>query len=52
MTSWSSYRPGKGRFEPEMIDFSLCTHINYAFSTVKNGMMTVFDYKDHDLLVK
>ncbi|CAH1799437.1 unnamed protein product [Owenia fusiformis] len=33
-TSWSQYRKGAGRFLPEDIDPSLCTHIIYAFAYV------------------
>lgn len=30
--SWSTYRPGRGAFQIENIDPSLCTHIIYSFS--------------------
>ncbi|XP_063590647.1 probable chitinase 10 isoform X1 [Penaeus indicus] len=35
-TSWSVKRPGAGRFEPEMLDASLCTHVIYAFAGMKD----------------
>ena len=44
-TNWSWYRPGTGKYSPDDIDGSLCTHIIYGF--------TVLDYeklilKSHD----
>jgi chitinase len=29
--SWSTYRPGDGKFEVENIDPNLCTHAIYTF---------------------
>ena len=31
-TNWAWYRPGIGKYVPEDIDASLCTHINYGFA--------------------
>ncbi|XP_066964001.1 chitinase-3-like protein 1 [Macrobrachium rosenbergii] len=47
-SSWAVYRPGKGIFEVEDIDASLCTHLIYAFAGLKtNGHIMVFDpYND------
>ena len=36
-TNWSWYRPGTGKYSPDDIDGSLCTHIIYGF--------TVLDYE-------
>ncbi|CAH0564615.1 unnamed protein product [Brassicogethes aeneus] len=36
ITSWSQKRPGAGKFLPEDINPSLCTHIIYAFATIKD----------------
>lgn len=34
VTNWSFYRKGEGKFVPENIDTSLCTHIIYAFASL------------------
>lgn len=43
LTSWSSKRPGIGKFEPKDIEASLCTHIVYAFATLKDHLLTEVD---------
>ena len=40
-TSWSSRRPGIGRFSPEDIDVSLCTHLIFAFGSLKNNRLSI-----------
>ncbi|KAF2367004.1 Glycoside hydrolase family 18 catalytic domain [Trinorchestia longiramus] len=45
-TSWSVKRPGAGRFEPEHLDPSLCTHIIYAFASMKDFKMAPSDPSD------
>nr|AFC60659.1 chitinase [Pandalus japonicus] len=47
-SSWAVYRSGKGKFEVEDIDPTLCTHMIYAFAGLKNsGEIMVFDpYND------
>nr|APA05224.1 chitinase [Tetranychus cinnabarinus] len=35
-TKWSQKRPGAGKFEPENIDPTLCTHLVYAFTGLKD----------------
>ena len=49
MTSWSQKRPGAGKFAPEDIDASLCTHVIYAFATLKNHKLTEADDKDGEM---
>lgn len=34
-TNWSGYRKGDGKFVPENLDPTLCTHIVYAYSTLE-----------------
>lgn len=46
MTSWSQKRPGIGKFTPENIDASLCTHVIYAFGALKDNRLTISDDKD------
>ncbi|XP_075230689.1 chitinase 7 [Lycorma delicatula] len=46
MTSWSQKRPGAGKFTPENIDASLCTHVIYAFGTLKEHRLTEGDDKE------
>ncbi len=29
--TWANYRPNNGKFTPESIDASLCTHLIYSF---------------------
>ena len=33
-SNWSQYRPDEGKFFPEDLDPSLCTHIIYAYAKV------------------
>nr|5Y29_A Chain A, insect group II chitinase [Ostrinia furnacalis]5Y2B_A Chain A, insect group II chitinase [Ostrinia furnacalis] len=49
-TNWSWYRPGIGKYSPEDIDPSLCTHIVYGFAVLGNdGLMTAHDtWSDYD----
>lgn len=49
MTKWSQKRPGAGRFSPEDIDAKLCTHVVYAFATLKEHKLAEADDKDEEL---
>ena len=49
LTSRSHKRPGRGRFTPEDIDTSLCTHVIYAFATLKNHMLSENSEKDAEM---
>ena len=35
ITNWSFYRKGEGKFIPENLDSTLCTHIIYSFATLE-----------------
>uniref|UniRef100_A0A8D8USC8 Probable chitinase 3 n=1 Tax=Cacopsylla melanoneura TaxID=428564 RepID=A0A8D8USC8_9HEMI len=48
MTSWSQARPGAGKFGPENIDAKLCTHVIYAFGTLKEHKLTLNEDKEKD----
>ena len=45
-TNWATYRQtGGGKFDPENIDYRLCTHIIYGFAVLdQNTLLT----KSHD----
>ncbi|XP_030077380.1 chitotriosidase-1 [Microcaecilia unicolor] len=48
-TNWAQYRQGAGRFLPENIDPSLCTHLIYAFANMNNNQITTFEWNDETL---
>lgn len=37
ITNWSIKRPNEGKFDPALIDPFLCTHIIYAFASLKGN---------------
>ena len=45
-TNWSYKRPGMGQFSPEDIDSNLCTHIVFAFGTIKDNKLSASDDND------
>ncbi|KAK2180319.1 hypothetical protein NP493_450g02061 [Ridgeia piscesae] len=47
-TNWSQYRPGRGKFLPENVDPSLCTHIIYAFATMSGNRLAAYEWNDED----
>ncbi|XP_044759513.1 probable chitinase 10 [Coccinella septempunctata] len=49
MTSWSQKRPSAGKFTPEDINPSLCTHVVYAFATLKDHKLTESSDKDPEM---
>ncbi|XP_036220239.1 probable chitinase 10 isoform X2 [Bactrocera oleae] len=40
LTSWSAKRPGAGKFLPSNVDPKLCTHVVYAFATLKDHKLS------------
>jgi Chitinase len=52
MTSWSQKRPGAGKFTPENVDPVLCTHVIYAFATLKDHKLAAADEKDIEMYNK
>ena len=46
--SWAQYRPDGGKFLPENLDASLCTHIIYAFAVLNNSKLVPFEWNDED----
>lgn len=49
LTNWSHKRPSTGKFMPEDIDPSLCTHVIYAFATLKNHLLSESNDKDAEM---
>lgn len=45
-TNWSQYRPPGGKFMPEDIDVTLCTHIVYAFAKLDDGVLAPTEWND------
>lgn len=49
LTSWSQKRPGAGKFLPEDINPSLCTHVIYAFATLRDHKLAEANDKDPEM---
>lgn len=49
--SWATYRPGNGKFDVELIDPNLCTHLIYSFVGINsNAEVIILDsWNDIDL---
>ncbi|KAK7112091.1 chitinase-3-like protein 1 [Littorina saxatilis] len=45
-TNWSQYRPSGGKFFPDNIDPSLCTHVIYAFAKIAGNHLAAFEWND------
>jgi chitinase len=45
-TNWSYRRPGMGQFTPEDVDASVCTHIFFAFATIKDNKIAPSEDND------
>ncbi|XP_053101269.1 acidic mammalian chitinase-like [Hemicordylus capensis] len=48
-TNWSQYRPDPVQYFPENIDPHLCTHIVYAFVTMKDNQIAPYEWNDEEL---
>ena len=44
VTNWSFYRTGEGKFVPENLDTSLCTHIIYSYSTLSPNELEIGEF--------
>lgn len=44
MTNWAFYREGEGKFAPENLDASLCSHILYSFATLDPQSLTMKEF--------
>jgi GH18 family chitinase len=47
--SWATNRPGNGKFDVEMIDPKLCTHLIYCFLGINRNAEVVFLDPRNDL---
>lgn len=45
-TNWSYKRPGMGKFTPEDVDPDLCTHVVFAFASMKDNRLEASDIND------
>ena len=45
-TNWSQYRHGVGKFLPDKIDGSLCTHLIFAFAKLENNKLVNYEWND------
>ncbi|KAM9319587.1 acidic mammalian chitinase-like [Gastrophryne carolinensis] len=45
-TNWAQYRPEPGKYMPGNIDPHLCTHLVYAFATMKDNRITTYEWND------
>ncbi|GFT91543.1 chitotriosidase-1, partial [Nephila pilipes] len=45
-TNWAQYRPNEGKYVPEDIDPTLCTHLIFAFGWMKKHKISSFDSTD------
>ncbi|KAJ6659856.1 hypothetical protein lerEdw1_018312 [Lerista edwardsae] len=48
-TNWSQYRPSPTTYFPGDVDPQLCTHLAYAFVTMKNNQIAPFEWNDEEL---
>ncbi|KAK7501474.1 hypothetical protein BaRGS_00007278 [Batillaria attramentaria] len=45
-TNWSQYRPSSGKFVPENVDPTLCTHLIYTFAKLVGNQLKAFEWND------
>uniref|UniRef100_A0A8C4RSD6 Acidic mammalian chitinase n=1 Tax=Erpetoichthys calabaricus TaxID=27687 RepID=A0A8C4RSD6_ERPCA len=48
-TNWAQYRPPPTIYMPHNIDPCLCTHLIYAFATMKNNQIATYEWDDLSL---
>jgi len=51
-TNWSQYRPEPNKFFPNDIDPSLCSHMIYAFATMKGNQLAPYEWNDEQMYVE
>ncbi|XP_052790001.1 oviduct-specific glycoprotein-like isoform X1 [Mya arenaria] len=45
-TNWSQYRPGDGKFLPEDVDPTLCTHLIYVYAKLQRNKLHSSEWND------
>ncbi len=45
-TNWSQYRPGTGRFTPELVPAQHCSHLIYAFADMEGNRLKAYEWND------
>jgi len=45
-TNWAFYRQGSGKYMPEDIDYTLCTHVNYGFAVLDPTQLVMVPHDD------
>ena len=50
--TWANYRPIEGKFTPESVDGSLCTHLIYSFAGLHNHTLTIVSLDTEEDIVK
>ncbi|KAI0214239.1 Chitotriosidase-1 [Lamellibrachia satsuma] len=48
-TNWSQYRNGNGKFFPEDIDPSLCSHIVFSFASMSRNKLKTYEWNDETM---
>lgn len=48
-TNWAQYRQGAARFLPKDVDAHLCTHLVYAFASMKDHQLSTLEWNDEQL---
>ncbi|XP_059509349.1 acidic mammalian chitinase-like isoform X1 [Stegostoma tigrinum] len=51
-TNWAQYRPSLGRFIATDVDPYLCTHLIYAFASMRDNKLTTHEWNDEIMYVK
>ena len=46
-TNWALYRQGPGKFLPDDIDYTLCTHINYGFAVLDPDSLLMIPHDEY-----
>ncbi|KAI0227441.1 hypothetical protein LSAT2_022121 [Lamellibrachia satsuma] len=45
-TNWAQYRPEGAKFFPKNVDFTLCTHVIYAFAVIDTNHLKPYEWND------
>ncbi|KAI0214238.1 Acidic mammalian chitinase [Lamellibrachia satsuma] len=48
-TNWSQYRNGNGKFFPEDVDPSLCSHVVFSFASMSGNKLATYEWNDETM---